>query len=98
MDVKTAAAVADLEYPALTTEQKEDATAKALLSFNEKHLQVGKLNERKVIVVSIAVVSEGLYPSTGYNVGKSIVKEMQQASLLLTGMANVIRFELLAKV
>ena len=60
MDVKTAAAVADLEYPALTTEQKEDATAKALLSFNEKHLQVGKLNERKVIVVSIAVVSEGL--------------------------------------
>jgi hypothetical protein len=50
LDVKTAAAVADLDYPALTTEQKEDATAKALLSFNEKHLQVGKLNERKLIL------------------------------------------------
>ena len=42
--VRTAAAVADLEYPALTTQQMEDATAKALLSFNKKHLQVGKLN------------------------------------------------------
>jgi hypothetical protein len=89
--VRTAAAVADLEYPALTTQQMEDATAKALLSFNKKHLQVGKLNERKVIVVSIAVVGEGLHLSTGVKVGKSIEREMQWASLHSSGMVNIIR-------
>ena len=89
--VRTAAAVADLEYPALTTQQMEDATAKALLSFNKKHIQVGKLNERKVIVVSFAVVGEGLHPSTGRKVGKSIEREMQWASLYSSGMANLIR-------
>jgi hypothetical protein len=91
LDVKTAAAVADLEYPALTTQQMEDATTKALLSFNKKHLQVGELNERKVIVVSIAVVGEGQHPSTGRKVGKSIEREMQTVSLWSTGMANIIR-------
>ena len=91
LDVKTAAAVADLEYPALTTQQMEDATTKALLSFNKKHLQVGELNERKVIVVSIAVVGEGQHPSTGRKVGKSIEREMQTVSLWSTGMANFIR-------
>ena len=79
------------QQPALTEQQMEDATAKALISFNKKHLQVRKLNAGKVIVVSITTVSEGLHPSTGYNVWKTIVKEMQQASLFSTGMANVIR-------
>ncbi len=73
--------------------QKEDATAKALLSFNKKHLQVGKLDKGKVIVVSIAVVGEGMNPSTRSNVGKSIKKEMQVATLWKskTDMANLIK-------
>jgi hypothetical protein len=87
----SAAAVADLEYPALTTQQMEDATTKALLSFNKKHLQDGELNERNVFFVSIAVVSEGLHPSTRRKVGKSIEREMRMASLWSTGMANLIR-------
>ena len=69
----------------------EDATTKALLSFNKKHLQVGELNERKVIAVSIAVVGEEQHPSTGRKVGKSIEREMQMALLWSTGMANLIR-------
>ena len=61
LEVRKAAAVADVVIPALTKQQMVDATSKALFLFNEKLLQVRKLNERKVIVVSIAVTAEGLY-------------------------------------
>ena len=44
-----------------------------------------------MIVVSIAVVGEGLHLSTGEKVGKSIEREMQWASLHSSGMANIIR-------
>ena len=91
LEVRKAAAVADVVIPALTKQQMVDATSKALFLFNEKLLQVRKLNERKVIVVSIAVTAEGLHPS-GRNAGHSIVREMQQASLWNdAGMANLVQ-------
>jgi hypothetical protein len=42
-----------------------------------------------VIVVSIAVVGEGLHLSTGKKVGKSIEREMQWVSLHSSGMVNI---------
>ena len=91
LEVRKAAAVADVVIPALTKQQMVDATSKALFLFNEKLLQVRKLNERKVIVVIIVVTAEGLHPS-GRNAGHSIMREMQQASLWNhAGMANLVR-------
>ena len=91
LEVRKAAAVADVVIPALTKQQMVDATSKALFLFNEKLLQVRKLNEGKVIVVSIAVTAEGLHPSRR-NAGHSIMREMQQASLWNhAGMANLVR-------
>ncbi len=89
LEVRKAAAVADVVIPALTKHQMDDATSKALFLFNEKLLQVRKLNEGKVIVVNIAVTAEGLHPSRR-KAGRSLVKEMQQASLWNNaGMANL---------
>ena len=91
LEVKTAAAVAEVEIPALTKQQMVDATSKALLIFNKKLLEVRNLNEEKVIVVSIAVTAEGLHPS-GRNVGNTIENEMQETSLWSTaGIANLVR-------
>ena len=91
LEVRKAAAVADVVIPALTKHQMDDATSKALFLFNEKLLQVRKLNEGKVIVVSIAVTAEGLHPS-GRKAGRSLVKEMQQASLWHNaGIANLVQ-------
>ena len=90
LEVKAAAAVADLEVPALTTQQMEDTTTKALLVFKEKLIKVRKMNKGKVIVASIAVVGEGLH-SSGRNCGKTIIQEMQQASLWsVDGMATAL--------
>jgi hypothetical protein len=91
LEVRKAAAVADVVIPALTKHQMVDATLKALFLFNKKLLQVRKLNEAKVIVISIAVTAEGLHPSRR-NAGHSIVRETQQASLWNdAGMANLVR-------
>ena len=91
LEVRKAAAVADVVIPALTKPQMNDATSKALCLFDKKFLQVGKLNEGKFIVVSIAVTAEDMHPS-GRNAGNSIVKEMQQASLWNNaGMANLVQ-------
>ncbi len=91
MEVRKAAAVTDVVIPALTKQQMDDTTSKALFLFNKKLLQVRKLNEGKVIVVSIAVTAEGLHPSRR-NGGNSIVKEMEQASLWNNaGMANLVQ-------
>ena len=91
MEVRKAAAVADVVIPALTKQQMVDATSKALLIFNKKLLEVRNLNEEKVIVVSIAVTAEGLHPS-GRNVGNTIENEMQETSLWSTaGIANLVR-------
>ena len=81
-EVPAAAVVANLEYPALMKQQMKDATSKSFISFNKKYLQFRKQNEGKEIAVSIAVVSEGLHPSTGILTGKSIVREMQNAPLV----------------
>ena len=91
LEARKATVVPDLEISALTKQQKDDTTSKALKLFNEKLLQIRKLNEGRVIVVSIAVTAEGLLPSRK-KVGSSIVKEMEQASLWSgTGMANLVR-------
>ena len=92
-EVMAAAVKLNSEYPALTKEQMKFATSKALISFNEKYLQCGKKNEGKEIVVSIAVVGEGMHPSTGYLSGKSIVNEMRAASITNSYhiMSNLVR-------
>jgi len=74
LEVRMAAAVADAVFPALTKQQMVDATSKALPLFNKKLLQVRKLNEGKVIVVSIAVTAEGLHPSGRGCIDKKIKK------------------------
>ena len=79
LEVRKAAAVADVVIPALTKPQMNDATSKALCLFDKKFLQVGKLNEGKFIVVSIAVTAEDMHPS-GRNAGNAIVQELEQAS------------------
>ena len=91
LEVRKAAAVTDVAIPALMKPHMDDATSKALFLFNKKLLQVRKLNEVKVIVISIDVAAEGLHPS-GRNGGNSIVKEMEQASLWNNAeMANLVR-------
>jgi hypothetical protein len=62
--VKSAGAVDDLGFPALTEKQRKDATSQAILIYDKKFLQFRKQNEGKgVIKVSIAVTAEGLHPS-----------------------------------
>jgi hypothetical protein len=91
LEVRKAAAVTDVAIPAMMKPHMDDATSKALFLFNKKLLQVRKLNEGKVIVISIAVAAEGLHPS-GRNGGNSIVKEMEQASLWNNAeMANLVQ-------
>ncbi len=81
----------DDRFPALTEKQRNDATLQAILVYDKNFLQFRKQNEGKgVIVVSIAVTAEGMHP-TGRNVGRSIVKEMEQVSLYNDGMANLVR-------
>ena len=89
---KSAGAVSDFEFPALTEEQKNDAIAEAMLVYDEKHLQFRKKNKGKdgVDVVSIAVAAEGLLPS-GRNIGALIESEMEGASLFRAGeMPNLV--------
>ena len=91
MAVRSAGAVDDLGIPALTEKQRKDATSQAILVYDKKFLQVRKLNEGKLIVVSIAVSAEGLHPS-GRNAGRLIESEMERASLWSgEGMANLVR-------
>jgi hypothetical protein len=75
---KSAGAVNDYEFPALTEEQKNDAIAEAMRVYDEKYLQFRKKNKEKdgVDVVSLAVAAEGLLPS-GRNVGALIDFEME---------------------
>ena len=90
--VRNASAVEDIGIPVLTETLRLVSTLQAILDFDLKFLQFRKHYKGKgVIVVSIAVTAEGLHPS-GRNVGKSIVDEMNRASLYgVEGMANVVR-------
>ena len=62
LEVKKAAAVANVVIPALMKPQMYNATLKAIFLFDKKFLQLRKQNEG-VIVISIAVSAEDLHPS-----------------------------------